>query len=300
MSARTGVEIKGISPYLFILPIAIGASIFGLGAFAYVVKMSFTETSLLKSEYVGLRNYIEIFQEKWLWLSLCHTLYYAAWLVPLNLIIALSLSFAVFRVIRGGAIFRSIYLLPWVSSMVIVGLLFRYMFNAEWGIVNWCLQKIGFSKVLWTESPLTAIPVVAFMEGWRSMGFGMIIFLGAMSSIDIEIIEAAQIEGANWFQRARHIVVPLVKPAIFFYTTISLLTVFQTFDNVYAFVEGIRSSANTDLFISPVLVSSYVIYIIGFRWFEFGKASAMAICLFFVALSIILMQRHLLTRGGGH
>lgn len=290
------VEIKGIAPYLFILPIAIGVGIFGLGAFAYVVKMSFTETSLIKSEYVGLANYIEVLQGKWLWIALGHTLYYALWLVPLNVIIALALSFLVFRVIRGGAIFRSIYLLPWVSSMVIVALLFRYMFNPEWGIVNWCLEKIGLGKVLWTESFQTAIPVIAFMESWRSMGFGMIIFLAAMSNIDTEIIEAAQIEGANWFQRAIHIVIPLMKPAIFFYTTISLLVVFSTFDSVYAFVEGLKGHTEGDLFMSPIWVSSYVVYIIGFRWFQFGKASAMAICLFLVTLGMVLIARRLLSR----
>lgn len=290
----TGIQVKGITPYLFILPIAIGVGIFGFYCLVQVFIISLSETTLLVSRYVGLDNYIQIFKDRWFLTALSHTFYYAVWVVPLNLLTGIGLGLLMFRKMRFGVVFRFIYLLPWVSSPVIVALVFRYIFNPEWGVVNWFLVNIGFPKIIWTEKAIYAIPVVAFIQVWQSIGFGMIIFLGALSGVRHEILEAASLEGANWLQVAIYITIPLLKPAMFFYLVISLIMAFHAFDTVYAFVEGVYGAGMWHAFTSPILVSSYFVYLTAFRYFAFGKAAAMAICLFLVIGGIIILQRFLI------
>lgn len=289
------IRVRGIAPYLFILPIAIGVGIFGFYCLFEVLRMSFTKTSLLTTEYVGISNYVRIFSTSDFLIPLSHTFYYAVWVVPLNLIVGLSLGMLMFHKIKFGIAFRFIYLLPWVSSPVIIALVFRYIFNPEWGVVNWFLVNIGLPKVMWTERALYAIPVVALIQVWQSMGFGMIIFLGALDGVNLEILEAANLEGANWLQVAMYITIPLLKPAVFFYLVISLIMAFNAFDVIYAFVEGMRGPS-FHVFTTPVLVSSYFIYLEAFRYFTFGSAAAMAICISLVVSGIIVLQRLLVGR----
>lgn len=292
---EAGIEIKGAGPYLFILPIVIGVGIFGFGCFAYVLYLSFTRTTLFSPpEWVGLKNYFDLlFENKWFWVSLLHTSYYALWSVPLGFIVSLGIALAVHRKIKGGTIFRAIYLLPWISSGVIIALIFRYAFNSEWGIVNWFLELLGFEKVMWTGSMKIAIPVVATMGAWQGMGFGMIIFLGAIGAVPKYIYQAAILEGTNKLQMLRYITLPLIKMTIFFYLVVSAIGAFQVFDSIYAFIEGAQLASVGGIdFGTPMLVSAYFTYLIAFRTLRFGSASAMALCLFFVVLAVILIQRH--------
>ena len=289
-----GIRVKGIGPYLFILPMVIGISIFGFYAFFYVLRLSFYKSTLLTSEFIGLKNYSYIFREKWFTISLIHTLYYALWSVPLNLFIGLTLALALYKKMKFGTLFRFIYLLPWVSSTVIIALIFRYVFNPEWGLINWFLGLFGIGKIMWTESYLLAIPVIATIGAWQSAGFGMIIFFGAISSIPRGIFEAADLDGCNEIKKFWHITIPLLKPIIFFYLVISLVTSFQVFDAVYAFLEGMPGTSAWTIFTSPVQICSYFIYLVGFGMFSFGKSSAMGMTMFVIVLGILLMQKFLL------
>lgn len=296
---EAGIDIPGIAPYLFILPILIGVGIFGFGCFAYVVWLSFTKATLLSPpKWVGIKNYIDLFfKSRWFWICLIHTSYYALWSVPLGFVMGLGVALTVCKKIKGGAFFRTIYLLPWVSSGVIIGLIFRYMFNPEWGIVNWVLGSLGFGKVMWTETMKIAIPVVAGVGAWQGIGFGMIIFLGAISAIPESINEAAVLEGANRWQLFYFITLPLIKATIFFYLVISVIGAFQVFDVIYTFIEGTEYSSGAGLLITtPMLVSSYFTYLIAFQEMHFGSASAMAMSIFMIVLIIILLQRHFIGR----
>ena len=286
-----GIKVRGIGPYLFILPMVIGISIFGFYALFYVFRLSLFKSTLLTSEYVGLKNYTYIFKEKWFLTSLMHTLYYALWSVPLNLIVGLTLAFALHKKMKFGTMFRFIYLLPWVSSTVIVALIFRYIFNPEWGIMNWFLGIFGINKIMWTENYLMAIPVIATMGAWQNAGFGMIIFLGAITSIPKQIFEASDLDGCNEFKKFWYITIPLLKPVIFFYLVISLITAFQVFDAVYAFLEGTPGAGAWTIFTSPIQVSAYFVYSVGFKMFSFGRSAAMGIVMFAIVLTIIIIQK---------
>lgn len=295
---EAGIEIKGIGPYLFILPILIGVGIFGFGCFVYVLMLSFTETTLLMpAQWVGLNNYFYVlFKSTYFLTSLAHTAYYVIWAVPLSLVVGLGLGLAMYKKIKGGTLFRVIYLLPWVSSAVIIALIFKYIFNPEWGIVNWFLTALGFGKIIWGETLWTTLPVIATMSAWQSMGYGMIIFLGGVSSIPDNIFAAASLEGTNKIQMLRYITLPLLKPTIFFFTVMSVIGSFQVFDIVYVFLEGDYASTGYANLNSPGLVCAYLTYMMAFRELRFGMASSMAMLMFLVTLGIIMIQRHFMGR----
>lgn len=295
---KAGIYVKGITPYLFILPIIIGIGLFGFACFVYVLKLSFTKTSLIgNSSFVGLKNYFYVlFQTKWFLIALSHTLYYVIWSVPLNLVVGLGLALAMYRKIKFGSFFRFTYLLPWVSSLVIIALIFRYIFNPEWGIVNYILNFFRIKKIAWTEYTSTAIPVVAMISAWQGMGFGMIIFMGAINAIPKEIFEAASLEGASKLQMFYYITLPLIKSTIFFYLVVLVIGAFQVFDSVFIFSEGDLSTTMASSLGSRTLTCSYFTYLIAFRQFAFGKASSMAILMFIITLAVILIQRHFIGR----
>jgi len=292
-----GIDVKGIAPYLFISPIAIGVGILSFVCFVYVIRLSFMKSDLLSlPTFVGLKNYVYIlFKRKWFVMALSHTLYYAVFAVPLNLIIGLGLGVAMYRKIKFGTFFRVAYLIPWVCSGIIIALTFRYIFNPQWGIVNIILGALGFEKIIWTETK-TAIPIVALMGSWQSMGFGMIIFLGAITAIPKDIFEAASLEGANELQIFRYITLPLLRPTIFFYMVISCIGAFNVFDTIYAFVEGEMGTFTTTALSSPIMTCTYFCYQMAFKSFCFGRSSATAILMFLFTLVAILIQRHFIGR----
>lgn len=295
--SKVGIEAKGIIPILFILPILIGVGIFGFGCFIYVIRLSFFKSNLLRpAVFVGLSNYFYIFFEsKYFLTAIIHTLYYVLWSVPLNLFVGLSLGFAMRSKIKYGSFFRFTYLIPWVSSGVIIALIFKYAFSSEWGIVNWFLQILGFEKIRWFSQMKTAVPIAAMMGAWQSMGFAMIVFLGAINGIPRSLSEAASLEGANALQIIYHITLPLIKPTIFFYLVICFVGAFQVFDSIYILMQGVVGTPGLDLQ-GSTLTSAYFTYVLGFEGLQFGRAASVSIIMFLIILLTILIQRHFIGR----
>jgi len=293
--SKIGIEVKGIKPFLFILPILIGVGAFSFYCFIYVIRLSFLKTSILTpGAFVGLKNYYYLlFESKFFLTALGHTLYYVLWSVPLDLFVGLSLGFAMYSKIKHGSFFRFTYLLPWIASGVIIALVFKYMFNTNYGIVNWVLGFFDIEKVRWFGNFKTIVPIAAVMGAWQGMGFAMIIFLGALNAIPKNLSQAASIEGASTLQIIRYIMLPLIKPTIFFYLVICFIGAFQVFDSIYIFMQQGFLGTELDLE-SAALTSAYFTYVLAFRGMQFGRAAAMAILMFLVMLIAVLIQRHFL------
>lgn len=291
--SKIGIEVKGIKPFLFILPTLIGVGVFSFACFVYVIRMSFLETTMLTpGKFVGLGNYyFLLFKSRYFLIALQHTLYYVLWSVPLDLFVGLSLGFAMHSKIKYGSYFRFTYLVPWVASGVICALVFKYAFNTNYGIVNWVLVNLGFEKVRWFANMKTAVPVAALMGAWKGMGFAMIIFLGALNAIPKNLSQAASIEGASTLQIIRYIMLPLVKPTIFFYLVVCFIGAFQVFDSIYIFMQQQMTHSELGLQ-SSILTSAYFTYVLAFGSMQFGRAAAMAILMFLIMLGAVLLQRH--------
>lgn len=291
--SEIGIDVGRITPLLFVLPIIVGVGIFSFYCFIYVIRLSFLQTTMLTpGRFVGLKNYYYLlFESKFFLTALYHTLYYVLWSVPLNLFVGLSLGFAMHSKIKYGSFFRFTYLLPWIASGVIIALVFKYIFSTNYGIVNWVLINLGFEKVRWFGSMKTVVPIAALMGAWQGMGFAMIIFLGAISAIPKSFSDAAKLEGANVLQIIRYIMLPLIKPTIFFYLVICFIGAFQVFDPIFIFMQQQMTGSELGLQ-SNTLTSAYFTYVLAFGGMQFGRASALAILLFLMILAATLIQRH--------
>lgn len=211
-----------------------------------------------------------------------NTFYFTLVSVPIG--IALSLFLAVFLNQKLSFIrfYRAAFFIPVISSMVAVTVIWQWIYNPEFGLLNYALSWFGIDGPTWLTSPKWAMPAVIITSIWKSLGFNMLIFLAGLQSISEDYYEAADIDGAKWYTKFWSITVPLLSPTTFFVTVMSIINSFQVFDTVYLMTQG-----------GPARTTSVLVYYIfqnAFQYFRMGYASAMAYILFFIVLIVTLVQ----------
>jgi multiple sugar transport system permease protein len=227
-------------------------------------------------QWVGFANYVELFKDKTFLKSLWNTIYFTAGTVPISIIISLFLAIALNQRIRGVKVFRSIYFFPSIISLVAIGLVWMWMYNPEFGLLNYFLSLIGIDGPPWLNGINWAMPSIIIVAIWRGIGFNMLLFLAALQGISDSYYEAADIDGARWFGKFMHITIPLLSHTTFFVTVIAIVNSFQAFDLVYLMTFGGPARSTS------VLV--FYLYQNAFRYFRMGYASAIAYVLFFIVL----------------
>lgn len=280
---------EALSGYAFMLPFIASISIFLIGPLIYAFIISFKEFSFLNPEtsrWVGFANYIKLFSDPTFKRALLNTTLYSLGVVPTQLIIALILALIVNSNIKGKTFFRVAYYIPTVTSTVAVSVIFLYLFKAD-GLVNALLAKFGIQGPAWFNDVRFALPSIMMMAIWSSVGNYMVIFLAGLQDIPSELYEAAEVDGANKFQRFFKITLPMLRPIVFFNLVMSLIGTFQVFDQAYVVSQG--TGGPLDATMTVVLD----IYRTGFRDFNMGYASAMAFVLFVIILILTLIQRKL-------
>lgn len=268
--------------YFFISPWLIGFACFAIGPIIASFYLSFTSYDLFTpSKWVGWGNYKGLFEDPLFLTSIFNTVYYVIFAVPLGIIFSLSLALLLNQRVRGIATYRTIFYLPAVTSGVAVSLLWMWLFNADFGLINFFLEKLGLSGVAWLVDPEWAKPAFILMSLWGAGG-GMIIFLGSLQGVPAQLYEAAEIDGANWLHKFWHITFPMISPAIFFNLIMGIIGSFQIFTQAYIMTGG--GPANATLF--------YVLYVFrnAFMLLKMGYASAMAWILFILVLILTLIQ----------
>ncbi|ABY93472.1 sugar ABC transporter permease [Thermoanaerobacter brockii subsp. lactiethylicus] len=280
---------EALSGYAFALPFIASISIFLIGPLIYAFIISFKEFSFLNPEasrWVGFANYTKLFSDPTFKRALLNTTLYSLGVVPTQLIIALILALIVNSDIKGKTFFRVAYYIPTVTSTVAVSVIFLYLFKAD-GLVNALLAKFGIQGPTWFNDVRFALPSIMMMAIWSSVGNYMVIFLAGLQDIPSELYEAAEVDGANKFQRFFKITLPMLRPIVFFNLVMSLIGTFQVFDQAYVVSQG--TGGPLDATMTVVLN----IYRTGFRDFNMGYASAMAFVLFVIILILTLIQRKL-------
>lgn len=271
------------------LPFIASISIFLIGPLIYAFIISFKEFSFLNPEasrWIGFANYIKLFSDPTFKRALLNTTLYSLGVVPTQLVIALILALIVNSDIKGKTFFRVAYYIPTVTSTVAVSVIFLYLFKAD-GLVNALLAKFGIQGPTWFNDVRFALPSIMMMAIWSSVGNYMVIFLAGLQDIPSELYEAAEVDGANKFQRFFKITLPMLRPIVFFNLVMSLIGTFQVFDQAYVVSQG--TGGPLDATMTVVLD----IYRTGFRDFNMGYASAMAFVLFVIILILTLIQRKL-------
>lgn len=234
------------------------------------------DTDLLStSEFVGLGNFAKTFQEKLFYKSLGVTFTYTMMVVPIGTLVALAIAMLLNQKVEPIALWRTIYYLPAVVSGVAVALLWGWVLNPEFGLVNQGLRLIGIQGPRWFASEEWAIPGVVLIAVWGT-GTNMLLYLAGLQAVPTELQEAARIDGANAWQVFRNVTLPLITPTIFFNVVTNIIASFQVFTTAYVLTQGGPNNAT--------LTMVLYLYRESFQLFHFGYASALAWMLFAIIL----------------
>jgi multiple sugar transport system permease protein len=274
----------------FLAPGLGGLLVFTIGPLlASLVLTLFAWDLLTPPRFVGLENFTRMFADRTFWAALRHTLAFIAGYVPLVTVLALALALALNVPRRGIAAIRTMFFLPVVSSWVAVALLWSWLFNPKYGLVNYLLSLLGLAGPGWLFDPSWAMVAIVLTSVWKDLGFVLVLFLAGLQAIPGDYYEAASLDGAGRFQQLRYVTLPLLAPTMFFVTVISLINSFQVFDQVWVMTEGGPAGATS------VLVEQVVRH--AFSYGEMGYAAAISWVLFALVFGATLFQFRLQRRG---
>lgn len=276
---------EALEGYLYLTPWALGFLIFVAGPMLASLYLSFTKYNvMLAPEWVGLGNYITALTKDALFIpAILRTFYYTALVVPLGLALSLGVAVLLNRPLRLTSLWRTFFFLPTLTPIVAAALLWRWMLNPDAGIVNYLLAQIGIKGPGWLASTEWAIPSLALIGLWGSVGGSrMIIFLAGLQSVPAELLEAAEIDGAGRWAKFLNVTLPMITPTIFFNLVLGIIFALRTFESAFVATNG--GPARATWFIS------LHIYQNAFVSFDMGYASALAWLFVIVILVFTLIQ----------
>lgn len=270
---------KAFMGWVFILPALAGTLIFIIIPVFFSFGLSFVKWDLLnKPEFVGLKNYWDIFTSPLFGKILLNTFVYAISTSVFAVIIPLVLACILNSKIRGSEFFKTAYFLPFITPMIVIAVIWQWIFDPNIGILNYVLKL----NINWLYDINFAMPALIIVSVWKLIGYNMLIFLSGFSVINQSLFEAARIDGANAFDMFRFVTVPLLSSTIFFVIVITCISSFQVFDLIYMMTQGGPMDSTN------VLV--YAVYKNAFEYFKIGRASAIAYVLFAIILTLTVIQ----------
>lgn len=278
---RRGETIAG---YLFLLPNIIGFLVFSSLPVLATLVISTLHWDLIRAPtFVGLQNYQQLlFADPTFWTVLRNTTAFVAGTVPAGIVISLLLALAMNANIRGIAIFRALFFVPVISSSVAVAVMWQWLYNTDYGLINYGLSFLGIHAIPWLNSTAWAMPAVILMAIWKHLGYDMIIYLAGLQGIPTALYEAAAIDGAGRWGKFWFITIPLLTPTTFFILIISIINSFQVFDLAFILTRGGPGDATNTVVM--------YIYNQAFQFFQMGYAAAVAWVLFLIIMAITLVQ----------
>ncbi len=277
---------------LLLAPTLIGLLFGALGSVAATVGISFLNWDLLTPpKWAGFANFTKLLTDNLFQKSLVNTFAFSSMYVPAVILLSLGVALLLNRKIHGVGLFRVIYFLPVVSSAVAVGLVWSWIYARDTGVLNLTLASFGMPAVNWLGTQ-TALVSVVIVNVWGAIGEGMIVFLAGLQAVPREFYEAADVDGANGWNKFWHITLPLIVPSIFFQAIISTINAFQAFEFIYVLTRTPGGGSTT-----PTIV--YSIYRTGFDFFRMGSASAQAIVLTVIIFVLTLIYFRVQRRWTG-
>jgi len=274
---------QAVAGYLFIAPAMVIFFVFTLLPVADALFLSFTNYDVFtRMDWIGAANYQDVFDDELFWRALWNTLTYTVWSIPLSMAIGLGLALLLNQKLRGLGIYRTIYYVPVVTSMVAVAMIWIQLFDPLYGVVSNAAEAIGIKGIDWLGDPNLAMPSIIAVSVWKVVGWNMLIYLAGLQGIPESLKEAAAIDGAGRWQTVWRITLPLLTPTTFFIFVTSLIGAFQVFDQVYVMTGGGPANATTTLV--------HQIYNAAFRAFDMGYAAAMSFVLFAIILVVSLVS----------
>jgi multiple sugar transport system permease protein len=286
---RASLETTNAAGWMFLAPALILIGIFFLLPVVASLLLSVSDFDIYavgdpsNARFVGAANYGRLLHSADFWVALRNTFYFA--LVGGPLTVAASLGAALLvntKLARFKGFFRTVYFIPFVTTLVAVAIVWRYLYHPRYGLINYALGAAGLHGADWLGDPRWALPAIIVMSVWKNFGYNMLIFIAGLQSIPGELYEAAELDGAGPVRRFRHVTVPMLGPTLLFVAVITLIGYFQLFAEPYVMTQGgpLRSTTSVVL----------LMYEEGFRWWRMGYAAALAFVLFIVMLLWTFIQ----------
>jgi multiple sugar transport system permease protein len=272
------IATDNVTGWLFALPWVIGLILFYLLPLISSLYYSLTTYSILQpGKFIGVNNYINLFHDPLFWKSIYNTFYFAIFFVPLSIFFGVALAMLLNMRIKGLSVYRTIFFLPTLVPQVALAVLWMWLLNPQFGLINETLNFIGINGPGWLSDENWTKPSLIFMSLW-GIGQAVVIYLAGLSDISEEYYEAAEVDGANWFHKTFYITIPLLTPVIFYNLVMGVIGAFQQFTLPYTLTQGSGKPDNSLTFYVSYLYDN------GFQYFKMGYASAMAWILFIIIM----------------
>ncbi len=292
MSDRTAERTQASAAWAFVAPALVLIALFFLLPVVASLLLSLTDfdiyaiADLHNTRLVGLRNYLSLFHNPLFWTALENTFYFA--LVGGPLTVAASVGSALLlnsRLVPYKAFFRTVYFVPFVTTLVAVAVVWRYLYHPRYGLLNYALGALHIAPIDWLGDPHWAMPAIILMAVWKNFGYNMLICIAGLQSIPEELYEAAALDGATAWQRFRHVTLPMLQPTLVFVVVVTMIGYFQLFAEPYVMTAGGPLRKTTSIVL--------LMYEEGFRWWRMGAAAAMAFVLFAIIGTASVVQRRI-------
>jgi multiple sugar transport system permease protein len=271
--------LKGL---LSISPAILGFLMFIIYPIFQSLYYSFTDYNVLQSPlWVGLDNYVQLFHDRLFILSLQNTLYMVVIGLPIHLVFDFAMALLLNTKIRGLSAYRTIFYLPSITPIVSTAVLWLWIFNAQYGLLNTVLSAVGLRTVGWLTDPAWTKPSMIFMGMWFG-GNTILIYLAALQDVPRELLEAAELDGAGSGSKVRHVVLPMVSPVIFYTMVMNLIGYFQYFTEAWVMTASRDGAAGGPS--NSLMFYAMYLYQNAFQFFKMGFASAQAWILFVIVL----------------
>jgi multiple sugar transport system permease protein len=281
----------------FVVPALSLIVVFFLGPVLAAVGLSFTDFDLYAladwhtARWIGLSNYAHVLHEGLFWQALRNTLYFAVVGGPLTVAASLGAALLVnARSLRWRSTARTVFFAPFVTTLVAVAIVWRYLYHPRYGLLNSLLGHVGVPPIDWLGDPHWAMPAIIIMATWKNFGYNMLICIAGLQNIPRDLYEAAELDGADAWRRFRHITLPMLAPTLFFVAVVTMIGYLQLFTEPYVMTRGGPLRATTSLVL--------YMYEEGFRWWRLGVAAAIAFLLFALIVIFTAVQRRLTPRAG--
>jgi len=270
--------------YIFVIP----------GLFSYILFTFYpTLRCLIQSLHLirgagnpwvfnGVNNYLDIFRDKIFWAALKNTFYYVFMTIPLGTAVSLILAVVLNSIVKARGFFRALFFIPSVAGVIAMGIVFSWMYEPYLGVLNLLLSKVGLPRLNWLRDLKLALPSIAVMNVWQTLGYNVVIFLAGLLAIPTDLYEAADIDGATPVRKLFRITIPLVAPSIWFVIINNTIRNLQVFSEVFVMTGGGPGHATTTV--------GFRVYQYAFLFLSFGKASANVMILLLIILAVTLMQ----------
>ena len=281
-----------VAAWCFVAP-----ALFVIGVFFFVpvlaaLAMSLTDFDIYaladvrNLRLVGLGNYVQLLRTPLFWQAFGNTLYFVVVGVPLSIVVSFGAALLLHSpLVRFRGVFRTALFAPVVTTLVAVAVIWRYLFNPDYGLLNYALDGVGIPRVDWLGDPHWAMPAIILFAVWKNFGYNMIIFLAGLQSIPPPLYEAARVDGASAWRQFRHITLPMLAPIVAMVNVLTIAGYFQLFAEPYVMTQGGPLQSTVSVL--------YFMYEEGFKWWNLGSASAVAFLLFLFIFGVTALQLRL-------